>query len=163
MTRLRVLLSCYFVVAVGAGLRDMAYAANDLSVYGDGLGNAWENWSWASVDFASTAVVHSGTTSVAVTAAPFTALWFRHVAFDDTDYGNVSFWINGGPVGGQRLHVAATLADAGQSVGFDIPPLTANTWQQVTIPLSALGAVAATNFSGFWIQEWAGLNQPTYY
>lgn len=157
------MLSCYVVVALGAGLRDMAYAADELSVYSDGLGSAWENWSWASVDFASTAVVHSGATSVAVTAGPFTALWFRHVAFDDTDYGNVSFWINGGPVGGQRLHVASTLSDAGQSGGFDIPPLAANTWQQVTIPLSALGAQAATNFSGFWIQEWAGLNQPTYY
>jgi len=163
MSRLRLLLSCYLVVAVGAGLRDTARAANDLPVYGDGLGTAWENWSWASVDFASTAVVHSGATSIAVNAGPFTALWLRHTAFDNTDYGNVSFWINGGPVGGQRLHVAATLADAGQSVGFDIPPLTANTWQQVTIPLSALGAVAATNFTGFWIQEWAGNTQPVYY
>src|SRR5262249_32717585 len=98
MSRLRVLLSCYFVVAVGAvgaGLRGTAGAASDdLSVCADGLGSLWENWSWASVDFASTAVVHSGATSVAVTAGPFTALWFRHVAFDDTDYGNVSFWIN---------------------------------------------------------------------
>ena len=163
MTRLRLLLSCYFVVALGTGLRDVAHAANDLPVYADGLGSAWENWSWASVDFASTTAVHSGTTSIAVTAAPFTALWLRHVAFDDTDYGNVSFWINGGPVGGQRLHVAATLADAGQSVGFDIPPLAPSTWQQVTIPLSALGAVAATNFTGFWIQEWAGNTQPVFY
>jgi alpha-N-arabinofuranosidase len=163
MTRLRLLLSCYFVVAIGVGLRDTAHAANDLSVYGDGLGTLWENWSWASVDFASNAVVHSGTTSIAVNAGPFTALWLRHVAFDNTDYGNVSFWINGGPVGGQRLHVAATLADAGQSVGFDIPLLAPNTWQQVTIPLSALGAVGATTFTGFWIQEFAGKDQPVYY
>jgi hypothetical protein len=152
------------VVAVGVGLRDAAHAANnDLPVFGDGLGSLWENWSWASVDFASTAVVHSGTTSIAVTAGPFTAMWLRHVAFDTTDYGNVSFWINGGPVGGQRLRVAATLADSGQSVGFDIPPLAPNAWQQVTIPLSALGAVAATNFTGFWIQEFAGNNQPVFY
>src|SRR4051794_37680283 len=145
MSRLRLLLSCYLVVAVGAGLRDTAHAANDLPVYGDRLGTAWQNWSWALVDFASTAVVPWGSTSIAVTAGPFTALWLRHVAFDTTDYGNVSFWINGGPAGGQRLHVAATLADAGQSVGFDIPSLAPNVWQQVTIPLSALGAVAATN------------------
>lgn len=163
MTRLRLLLSCFLVVAVGPALRDTAHAANDLPVYGDGLGTAWENWSWASVDFASTAVVHSGATSIAVTAGPFTALWLRHSAFDTTDYGNVSFWINGGPVGGQRLRVAATLADAGQSFGFDIPALAANTWQQVTIPLSMLGAVASTTFTGFWIQEFAGNTQPVYY
>jgi hypothetical protein len=163
MARPYLLLFCSSVIALGAGLRDTAHAANDLSVYDDGLRSAWENWSWASTDFASSAVVHSGTTSIAVTAAPFTALWLRHTAFDTTDYGSVSFWINGGPVGGQRLHVAATLADAGQSVGFDIPPLAPSTWQQVTIPLSALGAVAAPTFTGFWIQEFAGSTQPVFY
>jgi hypothetical protein len=141
----------------------MAHAANDLSVYDDGLRSAWENWSWAAVDFASTAVVHSGTTAIAVTPDAWTAMWLRHAAFDTTDYGNVSFWINGGPVGGQRLRVAATLSDAGMSIGFDIPPLAPSTWQQITIPLAALGAVAAPNFTGFWIQEWTGTAQPTYY
>ena len=163
MTRIRLLLSCCFVVAVSSGLRDPARAANDAAVYDDALRNAWENWSWAATDFASTAVVHAGTTSIAVNADAWTATWFRHAAFDTTDYGSVSFWINGGPVGGQRLHVAATLADIGQSVGFDIPPLAPGAWQQITVPLSALGAVAATSFTGFWIQEWTGAAQPTFY
>ncbi|HEY0477226.1 MAG TPA: hypothetical protein VGD37_06860 [Kofleriaceae bacterium] len=132
-------------------------------MYDDGLRSAWENWSWASVDLASTAVVHSGTTSIAVNADAWTALWFRHAAFDTTDYGSVSFWIHGGPVGGQRLHVAATLADSGQPIGFDIPPLVPGVWQQVTIPLSTLGAGAAASFTGFWLQEWTGAAQPTYY
>jgi alpha-L-arabinofuranosidase len=160
---MRLLLSCCFVVAIGSGLQDTARAANELSVYDDGLRNTWENWSWASVDFASTGVVHSGTTSIAVNAAGWSALWFRHAAFDTTDYGTVSFWINGGPTGGQRLRVFATLADAGQAIGFDIPPLAPGTWQQVTVPLSTLGAVAATNFTGFWLQEWTGTAQPTFY
>lgn len=163
MRRMHLLLPCCVVVAIGSGLRDSAHAADDLSVYDDGLRSGWENWSWAAVDFASTAVVHGGTTSVAVDAGPWTAVWFRHAAFDTTDYGNVSFWINGGPAGGQRLHVAATLADSGQPIGFDLPPLAPATWQQITIPLSALGAVAAANFTGFWIQEWTGNAQPTYY
>ena len=141
---MRLFLATCFVLAIGSGLQDTAHAANDLPVYGDGLVGGWENWSWASVDFGSTAVTHSGTTAVAVNANPFTALWFRHAPFDTTDYGNVTFWINGGPVGGQRLHVAATLADAGQSVGFDIPALAPGVWQQVTIPLNTLGAAAAT-------------------
>jgi hypothetical protein len=163
MTRIRPLLACCFVVAVGSGLRDTAAAADDLSVYDEGLRNGWENWSWASVDFASTALAHSGSASVAVTADAWTAVWFRHAPFDTTDYGNVTFWINGGPVGGQRLRVAATLADSGQSIGFDIPPLAPAMWQQITIPLSALGAVAATNFTGFWIQEFTGTAQPPFY
>src|SRR5262245_42447860 len=63
MTRLRLLLPCCLIAAAGSGLRDTAHATNDLSVYADGLGTAWENWSWAAVDFASTAVVHSGATA----------------------------------------------------------------------------------------------------
>jgi hypothetical protein len=164
MTRPRfLLLSCCFLFAAGAGLRDRAHAANDLPVYDDGLRSSWENWSWAAVDLASTAVVHSGTTSIAVTAGPWTAMWLRHTQLDTTTLGNVTFWINGGPVGGQRLHVAATLADVGQSVGVDLAPLAANTWQQVSVPLTALGAANAANFTGFWIQEWTGNDQPTYY
>jgi len=163
MTRPGLLLSCCFLVAAGSGLRDMAHAANDLAVYDDGLRSSWENWSWASVDFASTAVVHSGATSIAVTAGPFTAMWLRHSQFDTTSFGNVTFWINGGPVGGQRLRVAATIADSGQPFGFDIASLQANTWQQITIPLTALGAASSTTFTGFWIQEFAGADQPTYY
>jgi alpha-N-arabinofuranosidase len=156
-------LLCCLGLVVGSDLRDTAHAANDLSVYDDGLRDSWENWSWASTDLASTSVVHAGTTSVAVNADAWSALWFRHAPFDTTDYGSVSFWINGGPVGGQRLHVAATLADAGQSLGFDIPALAPGVWQQITIPLSALGAVAAANFTGFWLQEWTGTAQPTFY
>src|SRR5260221_8858207 len=153
MMKLHLLLSCCFVLVVGAGLRDTAYAQTDLGVYDDALLSSWENWSWASVDFASTRVVHSGSTSIAVTAGPWTALSLRHVAFDTTGLGNVSFWINGGATGGQRLHVTATLNDSGQPSGIDIPALTANTWQQVTIPLTSLGAAGVTSFTGFWVQE----------
>lgn len=151
------------MLAVGFGLRDTAYAQTELSVYDDALGSSWENWSWASVDFASTAVVHSGSTSIAVNAGPWTALSLRHVAFDTTGFGNVTFWINGGPSGGQRLHVTATLNDSGQSFGVDIPALAAGTWQQISIPLASLGAADVTSFTGFWVQEWTGNNQPTFY
>jgi hypothetical protein len=151
------------VVFAAYGLRDAAYAQDGISVYDDVLESPWENWSWASVDFASTAMAHSGTTSIAVTASPWSALSLRHVPFDTTDYGNVTFWINGGPVGGQRLHVTATLGDAGQSAGVDLPVLAAQTWQQVSIPLASIGAAGAGNFTGFWIQEFTGTDQPTFY
>jgi hypothetical protein len=41
MARPYLLLFCSSVIALGAGLRDTAHAANDLSVYDDGLGSAW--------------------------------------------------------------------------------------------------------------------------
>lgn len=163
MRRLLLPVSCLVLVVAGSGSRDAAGASNDIAVYDDALGSAWENWSWASVDLASTTLVHGGTTAIAVTASPWSALSLRHVPFDTTDYGNVTFWINGGPVGGQRLHVVATLGDAGQSIGVDLPALAAGTWQQVSIPLGSLGAAGAPNFTGLWIQEWTGNDQPTFY
>jgi hypothetical protein len=163
MPRLLRPLSCLILVFAGHGLRDAARAQDGISVYGDVLESPWENWSWASVDLASTAAAHSGTTSIAVTASPWSALSLRHVPFDTTDYGNVMFWINGGPVGGQRLHVTATLGDSGQAAGFDLPVLAAATWQQVSIPLKLLGAANVANFTGFWIQEFTGTDQPTFY
>ena len=163
MPRLRLPLSCLAVVFLSYGIRDAVHAENDISVYDDVLGSSWENWSWASVDLTSTGAVHAGITSIAVTASPWSALSLRHVPFDTTDYGNVTFWINGGPVGGQRLHVAATLGDSGQPIGVDLPALTPATWQQVSIPLASLGAAGAANFTGFWIQEWTGSDQPTFF
>src|SRR5262249_21382234 len=142
---------------------DRGRAQTDFTVYDDHLQSSWENWSWASVDLASASVVHSGSTSIAVTASPWSALWFRHAAFDTTAFGNVTFWINGGATGGQRLHVADTLDDNGQATGVDIPPLAADAWQQVSIPLAALGAAGVTSFTGFWLQEWTGTDQPTFY
>ncbi len=140
-----------------------ARAQTDLTIYDDALENNWQNWSWAVVDFANPTLPHSGSTAIAVTAAPYTALSLQHDPFDSTGYGNVTFWINGGPTGGQVLNVIATLDHNGLSSGVVIGPLAANTWQQITIPLAALNAAGVPNFTGFWVQEWAGLTQPTFY
>jgi alpha-L-arabinofuranosidase len=143
--------------------RISAFAQTDMTVYDDSLENNWQNWSWATVDFASTALVHSGTNSIAVTAGPWTALSLQHDPFDSTGYGNVTFWINGGPTGGQILNVVGTLSHNGQPTGVVIGPLVANTWQQITIPLASLGVADNTSFTGFWVQEWTGNSQPTFY
>jgi len=151
------------LLAATFGLRATIQAQTDQTVYDDSLENSWANWSWSTVNLASTTTVHSGSTAVAVDASAWSALWLRHDPFDTTGYGNLTFWINGGAAGGQKLHVVATLSDAGGSSGVDIGPLAANTWQQVTIPLAALDASGVANFTGFWLQEWTGNTQPTYY
>ena len=59
--------------------------------------------------------------------------------------------------------MVGTLGDTPLSSGVDLPVLLANTWQPITIPLASLGVDHAANFTGFWIQEWTGNDQPTYY
>jgi hypothetical protein len=153
------------LLTIAISFRVSANAQTDMAVYDDALAPGWQNWSWASVDLGSTAAVHSGSTAIAVTASPWSALSLWHPAFNTTGYGSLTFWINGGAVGGQLLRVIPTLDGNGASTGMNIGPLAANTWQQITIPLSAIGAADVPNFTGFWIQEVSnsGVDAPTYY
>ncbi|HKE92730.1 MAG TPA: hypothetical protein VKB34_00375 [Povalibacter sp.] len=135
---------------------------NGMSVYGDALVNGWQNWSWASVNTASTTAVHTGSSSIAVTEGPFTALYLHHDAFPTDAYESLKFWIHGGATGGQTMHVIALRSDVAQPA-VDIGPLTAGTWQEVVIPLAQLGIARVSDLTGLWLQENAGANQPTFY
>lgn len=152
-----------------AGLAHPLSAQTDQAVYTDSLQNGWQNWSWnSSENFASSAFVHSGTSSIAVTITNnyitnyWGAIFLHHTAFDSSPYTNLTFWINGGTAGGQQLQLAATLSGSGQP-SVAIPAPTANTWQQVSIPLASLGAANTVNLDGFWIQAAVAAAIPTFY
>ena len=155
--------SWFVAVVLALAASAMAVAQTDQTIYDDALENSWQNWSWAAVDFANTAV---GPFRIRVRrgdGGAWSAVSFQHDPFDSTGFGNVTFWINGGPTGGQVLNVVATLDHNGLWSGVVIGPLAANAWQQVTVPLASLSASGAPNFTGFWIQEWTGNAQPTFY
>src|SRR5258708_243266 len=80
-----------------------------LSVYTDHLVNGFDDWSWAARNLANTAPVHSGSDSISVTASTWQALWLHHGNFDTTLYTNLTFWINGGPGGGQVVQAVGVL------------------------------------------------------
>ncbi len=147
-----------FALGVAGPARAQA-ATTDLTVYNSGLAPDWQNWSWATVDLASTAVVRSGaTSSISVAASAWAALWLQHAAFSTAGYGNLTFWINGGPSGQSKLLVAPALDNVGQA-SIAIGPIAANTWQQISIPLASLGVDNVPNLTGFWIQEGTGTDQ----
>ena len=133
------------VVAKGA----MAQAP--LQLYGDGLANGWQNWSWGNVNFASSSPVQSGTRSVSASLKNWEAVSFWHSTMNTTPYESFSFWIHGGTGGGQRLQVAGLLGETVQMTK-SIGPLTANTWANFVIPLSQLGVANKTNFNRVWLQ-----------
>ncbi|MFZ0678925.1 choice-of-anchor D domain-containing protein [Candidatus Binatus sp.] len=143
-------------------LPSVARAQTDQSVYTDALVNGWQNWSWATVNLSNTTPVQSGTDSISVSAGPYQALYLHQTAFDSTPYTALLFWINGGSAGGQLLQVQATLNGASQTV-VTLPALAANSWQQVTIPLSSLGVQNQPDLDGFWIQDRSGTTQPTFF
>ncbi|BCM89737.1 endoglucanase D [Abditibacteriota bacterium] len=135
------------------------------NLYDDALQNNWENWSWAATNFGDTAKIHSGSKAIRVDAGPYQALYLHHSALSGAEFQSLRFWINGGPgasAGGQKLQVQATLDGAAQKA-VTLPALAADTWQQITIPLSDLGVANATNFDGFWIQDQTGTTQPSFW
>ena len=135
---------------------------NGMSLYGDALVNGWNNWSWADVNTASTATVHTGSSAIAVTADAFEALYLQHPALPTDAYQSLKFWINGGAIGGQTLNVVALRSDVAQPA-VPIGPLPAGTWQEIVIPLAQLGIANVADLSGLWLQENSGATQPTFY
>lgn len=123
-----------------------------LAVYTDNLVNGFQDWSWAPHNLANTgSFVYSGSDSISVSATNWQAIWLYHDDFSTALYTNVSFWINGGPLGGQIIQVVGTL-DGNAVSGYTLPKLAANTWVSYTVPFSALGTDDQTNCTGFWWQ-----------
>ena len=61
-----------FIASLFAGaclllVSSIGFAQVDQAIYTDSLVNGWENWSWATVNFANRTPVHAGTSSCSVT------------------------------------------------------------------------------------------------
>jgi hypothetical protein len=138
-------------------------ATANLPIYGDSLLNGFLDYSWAMSDnVANTSPVYSGTDSISVTAAAYTALSLFHPDFSTAPYASLSFWICSGPGGAPGLQVLGVTNDTDQGYAaiYDLPTLTTN-WVQFNLPLSALGVADTTNCSGFWI--WPTSGTETFY
>jgi hypothetical protein len=125
-------------------------------IYQDPLADGWQNWSWATVNTASTAPVRRGTSAISVTADGWAALYLRRQAVQSTvGYSAVAFWIHGGQSGGQPLQVVS-LRSGNTQVVKPIPPPLAGQWTRVVIPLSELALANVWDFDGLLIQNSSG-------
>ena len=137
-------------------------ARADQLVYSDSLLNGWENWSWATVNLATASPVHSGSFSIGVTSENYQALYLHHNTFDTSPYASISFWINGGPRGGQSIQIQAIRNGTAQQ-SIVLPDLSVDVWQQETISLKSLGVRSVSDFDGFWLQVRDSALQPTFF
>ena len=80
-----------------------AQGAGDQAVYADALQNGWQNYGWATLNYANPSPVHGGSASISVNATAYQALYLHHDAQDTSGFTNLVFWIHGGASGGQRL------------------------------------------------------------
>ena len=143
--------------------------AQDLPIYTDSLQSGFLNWSWATVNLANTSPVQAGSDSIAVTYGANQGLYLHGNNINTSYYTALSFWVNGGPTGGQQFIIHGTNA-GGASLPF-VPVanylpggvLPANQWVHVTVPLGDLQVANLTDFAGFWFQDSTGGNQPVFY
>jgi len=127
-----------------------AHATDDMQIYSDRFNNGWGDWPWMP-HYPTNNPVYSGGNSMAlVPGGNWQAWWLKSGAsVDTTIYTNVSFWLNGGPSGGQNIVVS------GETNGTGLPGIwvtaPTNLWKQITISLAALGINNASNLTGLQI------------
>ena len=96
--------SCWLVAALALQLATRA----DQIIYDNALENSWADWSWSTTRYFNNTgtYVHSGAASISATiTSGGGALSLWHSAQDSSLYTNLTFWINGGASGGQRLQI----------------------------------------------------------
>jgi hypothetical protein len=131
-------------------------------IYSNTLQNGWSDWSWASDNRANTSPVLPGfSDSISVSCSNWTAFALHQTPFDSTPYASLTFWLNGGPTGGQVLTVTGTLDQVNQT-SYTLPALGTN-WQQFTVPLAEIGVAGQPDFDGFWIWNYNNFTIPTFY
>ena len=142
-----------------------------LVIYADSLSLGWSDWSWnTTINWQDSSNPHSGTHDVSFT---FTTAWdglsvHSDSPVDTTPYDLLSFWINGGAAGGQKLWAFVEYPGGGSSSPVDVGPyikggaIRVNTWSLVRVPLSVLGA-GATQISRVDLFNNTSGTQPTMY
>lgn len=130
-------------------------AVRGQSIYRDGMENGWETvrWTWAKdVTFDDTTRPRSGTKAIRVHYSGFDGVKFHHAPLNTRPFDRISFYVNGGDTGGQRIAVGAACAEKNVANGVKLAALPANKWVAVTIPLRKIALADRPDMTSFWIQ-----------
>ncbi|HEX5750387.1 MAG TPA: polysaccharide deacetylase family protein [Archangium sp.] len=137
------------------------------SLYADGLGAGFDDWSWATHDLYSSGTVHAGTSALSVELDSWSSLYFHTSAgVDLSRYKTLSMWVHGGTSGGQIARIIFSDGSSflgeirlDQALGHPIQP---GTWERIVLPFSALGVSNGT-LREVYIQDQSGVDQGTLY
>jgi hypothetical protein len=131
--------------------------AQPLVVYDNELKSGWQNRSWAKVE---TPASSGEVKPLKVQGDAWSALALYHDAFATAPYSKLTFYINGGAEGGQRLTVKAMADGKALDSSYVIEP-KARTWTIVEIALPELSA-ANRSIDGLMLQADAAPYKPYY-
>jgi len=142
------------ILSLILSLAASGFASDDALIFSDQRNNGWGDWGWVP-HYSTNNPVHSGSNAMVFAATgSYQAWWLKHDAMDTSLYTNLTFWVNGGPNGGQYIGVQAELG--GSTAGLPRLSGTAptNSWTKLTFSLAALGVANKTNLTAF--QIWNG-------
>lgn len=123
---------------LAAGLPALAAFAQTtpFTIYDNEFKSGWQNWSWAKVETPSVA---AGMKPLKVHGDGWTALALHHEPFSTAQFTKLTFYIHGGPDGGQRLTVKVMADGKALDSNYVIEP-KAKTWAVVEVALKDLSA-----------------------
>lgn len=127
-------------------------AQTNLSIYSDECDNGFQNWSWGTFNFNCPSPVHSGTNSISLNGPAWNGISFWHTDFNPAPFTNLTFWANGGAIGGQIMQVYwQYFGSTNSGTTYQLPALT-NGWRQFNLPLNTLGVGGVSNLSRLNLQ-----------
>jgi lysophospholipase L1-like esterase len=138
---------------------------DNLTIYSDSFDPSWRDNGWSSTRTpVSAEQIHSGSNSYKMTiTAKSGAAGMVPVSgsFDNSLYQSISFWINGGPNGGQHLKLVGYSSKLGE---FKLNSLKANTWEHYTINFSEMSFDYETKVVAlrFIDMDGSSVNKPFY-
>ncbi len=154
--------SIFAATVFSLALAAAGHVLADQTIYDDALANGWGNVALASIDTGNASPVHAGSASMSITAGAWEGSYLHHDAIDTTGYASLAFWIHGGPTGGQQLQIQAVVNGVAQPA-VALPALSADKWEEITLPLAGLGVADTPSFNGFVIQNSIGTSEPAFY
>ncbi len=133
------------VIALYSGAPSHADAAEgSLDIFTQQLQNGWQDWSWAVKKMPDSSHLYKSLPSIEFVPSNWKGIYFHHDSIPADSYQTLSFLINGGDTGGQKIQVCV-VRDAGafgrklniadMIAGKSIP---AGKFAQVEIPMNQL-------------------------
>jgi fibronectin type 3 domain-containing protein len=135
-----------------------ALGADDMQIFSGRFDNGWgDSWSWMpryatnSPVYTNNPVYVASNSMALVPGGQWQAWWLKSGTSVEVAgiYTNLSFWLNGGPTGGQSIVVS------GETNGTGLPGIwvtaPTNTWKRITLSLASLGINNVSNLTGFQI------------
>jgi hypothetical protein len=162
------MLGCTGALPVFPATETMAEELNQVTIFADGLGEGFTDYSWAEHSLAEGGIVHQGDRSIAFGPSMDGALYlYSSTPYLVSEYNTLEFWIHGGSEGGQKLNVIIQAGGelvAKLNLDAYLPEgrLVAGSWQKVQVDLTPL-KIPHGLFDGIMLRDQSHDQQGTVY